>query len=155
TRSGAHLAQDFLRAGFGGLVCTHKADEVPRWVGYAQAAGRVDDLIIVSPDMPWRFNFLEYQYARAGEGAGYTQNAVSAFTHVMESRYKGGQRQTHESFWTDMSERLQWHSLELLIAAGEEITVANIMRIIRSAPFGNETTGVTTWPPNSYCLQCL
>ena len=155
TGSGAHLAHAFLEAGFGGLVCTHKADEVPRWVGSARATGRAHDLLIVSPDMPWRFNFLEYQYARAGEGAGYTQNAVAAFMQVMESRYKGGHRQTQDDFWINMGERLLWYSMELIRAADEDMNVANLMRIVRSAPYGNENTGQLYWPPDSYCSALL
>ena len=45
--SGQALARAFLDANLGGLVLTAKTDEVFTWKKYAEAAGRLDDLLIV------------------------------------------------------------------------------------------------------------
>lgn len=45
--SGQALARAFLDANLGGLILTAKTDEVFAWQKYAEAAGRLEDLIIV------------------------------------------------------------------------------------------------------------
>ena len=154
TGSGQNLALAMLRAGYGGLVLTHKSDEVWRWVSYLKAAGRSRDLILVSPDTPWRFNFLDYSYSRPGQGSGLTQNVVSGFMNVMESRHRGGQRQTQEQFWSEYAGRLMFHGLEALRHAGEPITMDNLMTLLTTAPYDVRGKGLT-YPPGSYCEQVL
>lgn len=153
--SGAALARSFLRADYGGLVLTFKADECTRWVQYAREAGRLDSLLIVGKDEPWRFNFLEYQYLRADEGAGHTENTVSAFMNILESRYRGGQRQTREEFFTDGARQLLYFGLELLAAAGEPVSMHNLFALIRSTPYAERDSGTILYPQGSYCLACL
>lgn len=50
---GAALSTSFLNAGFGGLILCAKADETQLWLDYCREAGRVEDLIIVSPSSGW------------------------------------------------------------------------------------------------------
>lgn len=153
--SGAHLARSFLSAEYGGLVLTYKADECERWIHYCRATGREHSLVIVGKDEPWRFNFLEYQYLRAGEGAGHTENTVNAFMNILESRYRGSKRQTQDEFWTDGARRLLYYSLELLAKAGEPIAMQNLLNIVRSTPYTPPERGGLIYPPDSYCLHCL
>lgn len=154
--SGAKIAKDgFLRAGYGGLVLTHKLDEVTRWTQYAQETGRLQDLMIVAPGNRWKFNFLEYQFLRAGDGAGHTENTVNAFMNVLESRYRGGRRQTSEAYWTDGARRLLRHSLDALRLANEPITMDNIVELVRSLPYPDRQTGAPQYRPGSYCQHCL
>jgi hypothetical protein len=67
--SGKTIARAFLKAGFGGLVLCQKTDECESWIHYATECGRRDQLLIVNPRQPWRFNFLDYTFRCGGEGA--------------------------------------------------------------------------------------
>lgn len=151
--SGRAIARAFLKAGFGGLVLTDKASEREVWERYCRETGRSDSLLIVSPREPWRFNFLDYQFARAGEGAGHTENAVATFMNVVENRYEGGKRATQDAFWTDNARRLLRYSLEVLVAAGERVSMDGIMEVIRSVPFPKGEDGVIVWPEDNSLKQ--
>jgi hypothetical protein len=72
--SGRQLILSFLNAGFGGLVLCAKSDETRMWQRYCAETGRSEDLIIFSPEHPWRFNFLDFELQRKGRGAGLTEN---------------------------------------------------------------------------------
>ena len=67
--SGKTLRRSFLEAGYGGLVLTKKTDERESSVQDAYECGREEQLLIVHPNQPYRFNFLQYQFTRSGEGA--------------------------------------------------------------------------------------
>lgn len=151
--SGAYFARAFLEKGYGGMVCTYKPDETERWVNYARQTGRERDLVIVHAEGPWKFNFLQYAYSRMGEGAGHTQNAVSAFMQVLESRYRGGKRQSRDDFWQDQTVRLMYYTLEALRAAGEDITMDNLMAMVQSLPVYEG--GAVRYRPDSYCEEVL
>ena len=90
--SGKTLAKAMLKAGFGGLVLCKKTDECASWVQYARETGRQDQLLIVHPSQDWRFNFLEYSFTRAGEGAGYVPNAINLMLNLIENRRERGRR---------------------------------------------------------------
>lgn len=137
------------------MVLTHKSDEVTRWTEYAKETGRLSDVLIVAPGNRWKFNFLEYQFLRAGDGAGHTENTVNAFMNVMESRYRGGRRQTSEAYWTDGARRLLRNDLDALRLAGEPVTMDNILELLRSLPYPDRQTGTPQYPPHSYCEYCL
>src|SRR5688572_16760293 len=62
--SGKTLAQAMLSAGFGGLVLCKKVDEAENWIQYAHETGRTEQLLIINPRQPWRFNFLDYTFQR-------------------------------------------------------------------------------------------
>lgn len=153
--SGRALAKAYLRAGFGGLVLTHKSDEVARWIGYAKETGRLQDLMVVAPGNKWTFNFLAYQFHRPGEGAGQVRNTVNGFMNVLESRYRGGRRQSQEAFWTEGAGRFLRYDIATLYAAGEPVTMQNILALLRSVPTADRQTGAPIYRPDSYCQYCL
>lgn len=155
TGSGRAIARAFLKAGFGGLVLTDKASEREVWERYCRETGRADALLIVSPREPWRFNFLDYQFERAGEGAGHTENAVATFMNVVENRYEGGKRATQDAFWTDNARRLLRYSLEVLVAAGEPVSMDGIMEVVRSIPFPKDEDGTIIWPDGNSLKRLL
>ena len=90
--SGRAIARTMLGCGFGGLVLTAKAEERALWEGYCRETGRLDDLVVVGADASHRFNFLEHELTRRGEGAGLTENVVSLFRNVMEVKDRNGRR---------------------------------------------------------------
>ncbi len=160
--SGRTLAKAMLPAGFGGLVLCKKVDEYATWIDYAKETGRMDQLLIVDPSQPWRFNFLDYQFKRAGEGAGYVDNAVALFMNLIENRREGAQqtRGRNEAFWVDGARRLVRHTMEALLLAGEPVSMDNLKKAITTLPSANEETGERLWPKDkngnaTFLAQCL
>jgi len=150
TGSGATIAKAFLKAGYGGLVMCKKVDEVDTWLRYARETGRQDQVLIVHPQQPFRFNFLQYQFSRAGEGAGYVDNAVQLFVNLIENRREGsGQQERGSVFWVDGAKDLIRHSMQALILADEEISMDNLRRVIRGLPYAGEG-GKPAFPDGSF-----
>lgn len=154
TGSGAALAKAMLRAGYGGLVLTAKPDERALWERYARETGRLDSLLVVHPRQKWRFNFLDYEFSRPGEGAGFAENVVELFMNVIGAIESDG-RQANEKFWDNNARRLLRHALELIVAAGETPTMTRIMDVIDSAPTEHPDTHTLHHRPESYCDSCL
>ena len=107
------------------------------------------------PRERWRFNFLDYQYSRAVEGAGHTENAVNTFMNLIESRADGGHRTTQDSFWTEGTRRLLRFSLEAIRAAGAPVTMDSLKDVIDGIPYAHPTTGQPVWPQGSFLQACL
>lgn len=154
TGSGAALAKAMLRAGYGGLVLTAKPDECALWQRYASEIGRTNSLLIVHPRHQWRFNFLDYEFSRPGEGAGFSENVVELFMNVIGAIESDG-RQANEKFWDNNARRLLKHTLELIAAAGDVPTMTRIMDVIDSAPWENPDTQEMRRRSGSYCDACL
>jgi hypothetical protein len=131
--SGKALAKAMLKAGFGGLVLCKKTDECASWIRYARETGREDQLLIVHPSQKWRFNFLEYSFTRAGEGAGYVPNAINLMLNLIENRRErsGGATQRQEAFWIENARRMLRYTMEALILAGEPVTMDGLKRKAR------------------------
>ena len=70
--AGKHIAKAMLRRGYGCLVTTVKSTDVENWLQWCAETGRLDDVILVHPEMPWRWNWLAHIYQQHGEGAGHT-----------------------------------------------------------------------------------
>jgi hypothetical protein len=83
-----HFARSYLAHGFGGVVLCSKKDERPMWEQWAEEAGRWNrqkqqgDLIIIDKSGKWRFNFLDWEASRAGEGGGLTINIVALLDEI-------------------------------------------------------------------------
>lgn len=135
--SGRMLALSYLRSGFGGIVLTGKIDEVDAWKEYAALTGRTDDLIIFEKGSPYRFNALEYENRRSN-GKGETLNLVNQTMSINElgrnymSGGSGGG--SNERFWDDTLRRCMSRMIDLLKLARKEISIANMRKIIISAP---------------------
>jgi hypothetical protein len=78
----SHFGHSYLAHGFGGVVLCSKKDERPMWEQWAEETGRTRDLIIIDKSGKWRFNFLEWEASRAGEGAGLTINIVALLDEI-------------------------------------------------------------------------
>ena len=152
--SGKALSECLLSSGFGGLVLTAKPDERQLWEGYARASGREDQLLVISPENPYRFNFLDYALNRPGVGAGLSGNIVSLFMQVMEvaEKDRGGK---DESYWQRTTRQLLRNSIDLLALARGRITLQEIYDIIISAPMSPEAIHDANWQSNSLCFHCL
>ena len=160
--SGRFLAESYLRAGFGGLVLTVKNDERELWAKYCQDCNR--DLMIFSPDNPWRFNFLDYELNRGGKGAGETENIVDLFLTVLEldpaTRQGGG-----DNFWQNTLKQLLRNAVDLVKISKGSLSLVDLYKVINSAPQKPSDTKViktedgqeknTDWMENSFCAKLL
>jgi len=152
--SGQALARAFLAAGYGGLILTHKTDERQLWERYCKEAGRSDDLMVVSPDQPYRFNFLRYESKRPDRGGGLTENLVNLFYNLMEAADAGGSRH-RDPFWDRAVKQLLRNAIDLLQFADQELSMPAIIRLVNAAPQSQEQAFDAQWQSRSFMYQCL
>ena len=158
TGSGQSFALAMLRAGFGGLVLTAKPDERAVWERYCRATGRFDDLRVFSPGGPYRYNFLDHELHRGGNGAGLTDNIVHLFAQVLQIAERGsggGGGREDEGYWRRACFQLIRNSVDLLIMAKDRLTVADLYRIVVTAPTSFATLDSEKWLRSSFCYHCL
>lgn len=158
--SGRALAMAMLRAGFGGLVLTAKSDERSVWESYCRAAGRSEDLIVFGPDSSLRFNFLDHEMRRGGQGAGHTENIVGLFSTVLEiaernSAGGGAGGRDDESYWRRANRQLCRNLVDLLVLAKGFVSVPDLYRLVLSAPTSREQVGDDAWKKESLCFRYL
>lgn len=156
--SGRTIALSFLRAGFGGLVLTAKADERAAWEQYCRDTGRAGDLVVFGPRESLRFNFLQYELSRKGAGAGHCENLVNLFATVLEvaernSAGSGGRED--EGYWKRANRQLMRNAVDLLVLATGQISIPELYKLVVSAPTSFEQIGSAEWKSKSFCFQCL
>ncbi len=144
---GELIARAFLRHGFGGLVLTGKVNETKRWIEYAKKEKRLKDLVIFSPTKEnyLQFNPLLYEL-RSKTGGREVDNLAGLFTTTMQmsgraTMQSGGGSQ--DPFWVWAMERLLKSAMHLLILSGKDLTMTNIIKVIRDIPIESETDGRT------------
>ena len=156
--SGRAIARSFLAAGYGGLVLCPKAEEKLAWQRYCEESGRTGDLIIFSPEQPWRFNFLDYELQRKGRGAGLTENMRKLFSTIADitkqDAGKGG-GQEDGRYWEDSKNQLLRNLIDLVVLAKGRITISDLYEVLNSAPKSIEQSQSAEWQKSSYCYQCL
>lgn len=154
--SGQALARAFLDANLGGLILTAKTDEVFAWQKYAEAAGRLEDLIIVDASAKYCFNFLSYELDRPGAGAGHTENLVNLFCSVLEaSERRHGQGGNSDAYWQRTLKQLLRNAVDLAVIATGGLDLPSLYRIITSAPRTPEEAEDADWRANSDCARLL
>lgn len=156
--SGRSLALAMLGAGWGGLVLTVKADERRVWEGYCRAAGRSKDLIVFSPDGPWRFNPLNHDLVRSGAGAGLTENVVHLLSTILEISDRHGSSgggRDEEGYWRRANLQLMRNLVDLLSVAKGRITVGELYQLVVSAPQSLDDVRSPQWRGRSFCFECL
>lgn len=156
TASGKKIALKFLAAGWGGVVLCAKSDEAKLWESYCEEAGRKDDMILFGKNskhdengkeynksykgQTMVFNPLDYEMKRKGEGAGETQNLTNIFMNIYRvgDRIAGGGETKDERFWDVALKRCLNRIIELLKMAQEDLSYANMIKIVSSYSELNE-----------------
>ena len=138
TGSGQSIAKAFLRAGFGGLVLCAKPDERANWERYAKETGRSGQLIIVSPQADWRFNFIQYELGRPGSPARRVENLLSTLMNLLEQKGRQQSGSSHDPFWYQAAELLLRNTLMVLTAARSHYSLMDVQRFIDSAPHSDK-----------------
>lgn len=131
--SGSNLALKYLSNGFGGLVLTAKADEKTLWENYCKKMGRLDDLIIVEPRGPHRFDFLEYESNRNSKSA-FTDNIVQVLKTVIRASEEKSGGKSDDQFWETALDMLIFNVIDLCILAYGSVSVKNLYQIAQTAP---------------------
>lgn len=156
--SGRTLATAMLDAGFGGLVLTAKADERRVWEDYCRETNRSGDLMVFGPKEPPRFNFLDHELNRKGEGAGLTENIVNLFSTVLEVAERnsaGGGGRDDEGYWKRANRQLVRNAVDLLAMAKGRVSIPELYRLVVSAPTSFAQLQSDEWKRQSFCYQCL
>jgi len=157
--SGRTIARSMLSAGFGGLVLTAKKDERALWENYCRETGRLKDLIVVGPNEPWRFNFLQYEVARQGSGAGQVPNIEALLVTASELgdrlHNQGGGQHESDRYWRDAMKEMARAAIEVLLFAKGHVSVPDLYRLIISAPSSIQEKVSKDWQANSFCFECL
>jgi len=146
--SGLQLARAFVAAGFGGLVLSAKPSDLKMWRKLCDAAGRRDDLIVFGAGGDCRFNFMDYELKRQGEGVAEISNITSLLTQLSELK-QGRQGGENEAFWRSNLERLINNALQVAIAADGTASLARVEELITSAPKSLEQRNDPEWQETS------
>lgn len=135
TGSGDTYATSFVGAGMGGLVMVAKPEEVELWQRRMRVHGREQDLVIVEPGGPWRFNPLDYELNRQGPGAGQTHNLVALFEPLSEIAHRGRRAAGGESEqWRRFALQALGNATDALVIPARKISVPLLREMIASAP---------------------
>jgi len=152
--SGMQLAQAFVGSGFGGLVLSAKPSDLKMWRELCAAAGRDDDLVVFDASGSCRFNFMDYELKRQGEGVAEISNITSLLTQLSELK-QGRQGGENEAFWRSNLERLINNALQVAVAADGTASLARVEELITSAPKSLEQRNDPEWQAGSALALAL
>lgn len=153
---GKHFAYAYLAAGFGGLVLCQKKEECRQWQQWADECGRTDDLIIVTAEGDWRFNFLDWEASRPEEGGGLSINIVNLLDELgvaIAGESEGGNGSS--KFWEDALHHMNTNLVELPLLAGLPVTLPLLRSIVTTAPYTPEQAADATWKASSPCAAII
>jgi len=134
--SGRMLALKYLAGGFGGLVLTVKPDEKQAWQDYCRLTGREQDLIILEPNGPHRFNFLQYE-SRQSQNA-ITENIVEVLKTVIRAGEEKDSGKSDDAFWETALDMLIFNVIDLCQLAYGKLSVQQMYDIVQTIPKSNE-----------------
>jgi hypothetical protein len=152
------FAYAFLAAGFGGLILTAKKDERIQWEKWAADCGRTEDLVIIDAAGTYRFNFLQWETERSGDGGGFTTNIVNLLVVIASALAGGGPddggSNGSEKFWFDALRHLCTNLVDLAVLAGVEVTLPLLRSILNSAPLSAAQVNDPKWAEGD-CASAL
>jgi hypothetical protein len=155
----ATLAKAHLRAGYGGIFHAVKPDDPALALKWCQETGRMKDVILFGPKHPTRFNFLDHELQRSGDGAGLTENIANLLLDVSEivDRRHGADEGGGENarFFAQAKKQILRVTIDVLGCATGHVTVPDIYEIIMSAPRSPEQFHSAQWRKTSFCYACL
>jgi type IV secretory pathway TraG/TraD family ATPase VirD4 len=131
----------------GGLILCAKPEDAAMWKEIFERAGRKEDLILFAPDMPHRFNFLDYVI----KSGGNTREVVRCITTIGEtlrsSDTKGGE---NADFWEREQERTIFNAVVILRLAEGKVSAPDIQKFISGAALNPATIATTEWQAASH-----
>jgi TraM recognition site of TraD and TraG len=136
----------------GCLVMCQKPDEGHRWLGYATQAGRMGDVIHVTPGGPHKIDILDYELNARGGGA---ESAGSLLGTLMEVANRGRARNSADSYWPESSERQMKYAMVLVTMAGLSCGLREVLHFCQSLAGSPEQLADAKWRSGSYAANCL
>jgi hypothetical protein len=130
--SGTALANAMLRNGLGGLVQCIKTDEADHWERLAEACGRKRDVIRITPDGLYRFNFLDYECSHQKNAVA--TNVAAYFLEVMGIVDRTSGQPNKDPFWSTSVFTMLKNAIVLDKCANDCITIDGITTVINTAP---------------------
>ena len=153
-----HLALGYLAGGFGGLVLCAKKDEREQWQRWAMEVGREDDLVIFDASGRYKFNFMDWDASRKGEGGGSAINTVAMLDEIAGavagsagSSEGGGDNK----FFEDALHYMNTNLVELPILAGFPVSLPLLRSIANSAPLSAKEMASEEWQRSSSCAAMI
>ena len=152
TGSYAAIINSYLRSGFGGVFFTVKPEDTLQYIKLVREAGRLDDLLIFSPEHTLRYGFIAEELRRGADGAGTVENLASLILTVVEllerSKERGG---GGDRFFMQEGTRLLRNGILVLTLAKGIFTMADLHQLIVSAPQSAEELQSESWQRSSFC----
>ncbi len=159
TGSLAAICNAQLRAGFGGLFLTTKLEDRDTYIKYVRDAGRMDDLLIFSPDNWLRYNFIAEERAQSKDGIALVENLTALLMAVTELGERSGSGGSSggdsERFFRLEATRLARNGLLALVLSRDVITIPDLHKLITSAAVSLEQVTSESWQQGSFCFACL
>jgi TraM recognition site of TraD and TraG len=150
-----HLALSYLAHGFGGLVLCAKPEERRQWQEWAAQTNRTDDLCIVDKSGEYRFNFLNWEASRTGDGGGLTLNIVALLDEIAGAIAGKGESSGDNQFFQDAMHHMCMNLVDLALFASIPVSLPLLRSIVNSAPQTLEETKSETWQQESACAAIL
>jgi hypothetical protein len=121
----------------------HGAEEVGRWDRKTQTG----DLVIIDKSARWRFNFLDWESSRPGEGGGLTINIVALLDEIAATLARGAKEEGggDNKFFEDALHHMNTNLVDLPIFAGVPVTLPLLRTIANSAPLSMEEARSDKW----------
>ena len=120
-----------------------KKNKYELWAEHLKKKKRFDELEIFKSRYSWqsgndnRFNPLDYEMTREGEGAGEVFNLSNLLMELysLGNRFSGsGNSGGDDRYWDTALKRCMNRIFQLLILAGKEVSIENMRKIISTAP---------------------
>jgi hypothetical protein len=151
--SGKAVATALLRAGFGGITCVAKFEEVERWRDLAKKNGRSNSVIIF--DENHGYNFIQHELAR--QGTRGLANVVECLIRLLEmaANATGTAGRDSEAFWLESIRELLNHIIPLLYSAYGTVTVSSILDFVTTAATKPELYTDSDWVNAHYAGRTM
>ena len=131
------------------IIVFGKKNKFEIWAEYLAKKKRLKELEKFKNNYNWvsgndkRFNPLQYEMSREGEGAGEVFNLSNLFMELykMGNRFSGGgESKGNDRYWDTALRRCLNRIIQLLILAKKEINVENMRKVISTAPTEDEVS---------------
>ena len=144
--SGRALSKGMIKAGYGGLVLCVKADEASEWETLVRSLGREKDLVRVTPQSNYRFNFLDAEKNQKNEPI--LSNITHLFSEMSQALSGGGSKTggENDSFWSNSVRSLISHAIAIEMASSNKISLVGLSRIIHGAVKYSSDLKNLNWP---------
>jgi hypothetical protein len=126
----------------GGLILCAKPEDATMWKEIFDKAGRKEDLIVFSPDTPYRFNFLDYVIKSGGQVRDVTKCITTIAETLRASDTKG---QESADFWEKEQERMIYNAVVVLRLACGKVSAPDIQKYISGAALNPASIATAEW----------